>query len=344
MFKNATFKLTMWYLGIVMVISLGFSVTVYHLATNELTYGLNNQTQRIYRQFPVFTNNPYLRVRDNDISLGAHHIFLRLVYFNLMVLGGAGLASYWLARRTLEPIEAAHNRQKRFTADVSHELRTPLTSLKMSSEVALLDMHASKQELQAALQSNIEDAARMEQLINNLLRLTKLDNEELAAHFDRYESQALIEEALAQIEPMARSKAVKVQSRIKAAHIWGDRDSLIQLLVILLDNAIKYSPAGSTIDIQTDKKQGLFNFHIHDHGQGISPEALPHVFERFYREDAARSSSAGGEGYGLGLSIAKMIADRNNVNITLTSTPGKGTTATVAIPLAPKTTVPPSQS
>jgi signal transduction histidine kinase len=338
MFKNATFKLTMWYLAIVMVISLGFSVAVYRFATNELTYGLNNQTQRIYQQFPVFYNNPYLRVRDNDLDRGAHHIFQRLVYFNILVLAAAGVASYLLARRTLEPIEAAHNRQKRFTADVSHELRTPLTSLKMSSEVALMDKDATKKDLQSAIKSNLEDAARMELLINNLLRLTKLDNEELTANFVDTSSTLLLDTAVGQVEVLAKDKKIKLQNDAKDVQVRGDPDSLVQLVIILLDNAIKYSPEKSTVTLASSVKNDRYLLTVKDEGHGISPEALPHVFDRFYRQDQARTVSGGTEGFGLGLSIAKMIADRNHANVTLTSQPNKGTTAAVALPLAEKPT------
>ncbi|MBC7581873.1 HAMP domain-containing histidine kinase [Aeromicrobium sp.] len=333
MFRSATFKLTMWYLGIVMVISLGFSMAVYRFATNELTYGLNNQTQRIYQQFPVFTDNPYLRVRGSDVDRGAHHIFLQLAYFNVLVLVGAGFASYLLARRTLEPIEAAHNRQKRFTADVSHELRTPLTALKMGTEVALLDDKATKQELQTTLKSNLEDVGRMEQLINNLLRLTKLDSEELAANFTDLPSGEMVSSALAQVATFATSKRLRLQNSTEDALVRGDQDSLTQLLVILLDNAIKYSPTNSTVTLTSQHIDGKLRLQITDEGAGISPAALPHVFERFYREDTARTASPEGQGYGLGLSIAKMIADRNNANVMLTSQLTKGTIATVTIPL-----------
>ena len=115
MFRSATFKLTMWYLTIVMVISLGFSLALYNVATHELNRGLNNETQRIYNRFPVFEGNPLLRP-GADYDSGAHRILLRLVGFNLIVLVGAGWASYWLARRTFEPIEEAHEQQKRFGA------------------------------------------------------------------------------------------------------------------------------------------------------------------------------------------------------------------------------------
>src|SRR5690349_10918291 len=123
MFRSATFQLTLWYLALVMAISLTFSGVLYQVATDELARGLHSETERIFLQFPVFDNSPMLRTGP-DYDRGTHRILLRLVGFNIIVLFTAGFASYWLARRTLEPIEEAHEQQKRFTADVSHELRT----------------------------------------------------------------------------------------------------------------------------------------------------------------------------------------------------------------------------
>src|SRR5665213_2436774 len=182
MFRSATFKLTMWYLGLVVLISVGFSIVLYHVATAELARGLHFQTQQIFNKFPIFDDSPLLR-SGPDLSDGAHRILLRLIGFNIIVFVGAGFASYWLARRTLRPIEEAHEQQKRFTADVSHELRTPLTAIKMESEVALLNKQGSGAELRQVLQSNLEEVAKLETLINNLLRLTRLEASELQQNF-----------------------------------------------------------------------------------------------------------------------------------------------------------------
>src|SRR4051812_19853161 len=130
MFKSATFKLTAWYLALVMAVSLVFSGVVYRVGSNELAHSLSRQNQRIYHDYPIFNGTTILN-NDNDLLSGEHRLLGKLLFLNLLVLVGAGLASYYLARRTLEPIEEAHARQKRFTADVSHELRTPITALKM---------------------------------------------------------------------------------------------------------------------------------------------------------------------------------------------------------------------
>jgi len=325
----------MWYLAIVMVISICFSFAVYHFATNELSFGLQHQTQRIFHRFPVFNNDPFLESQGQDISTGAHHIIWQLVYFNILVFVGAGFASYFLARRTLQPIEVAHEQQKRFTADVSHELRTPLTSLKMGSEVALMDPAASKKELREALESNLEDAAKMDMLINNLLRLTKLDADTAQSAFVPVKTAGLVETALAQTKKIAEQKDITIVTSSKNVSLLGDGDALVQLLVILLDNAIKYSPEHSTVHVEATTHQDVLQLSVRDSGQGITPEALPHVFDRFYRADNARTKT-NHDGYGLGLSIAKLIADKHNGTITLTSSVGKGTTATIQLPILKK--------
>jgi two-component system sensor histidine kinase CiaH len=331
MFRSATFKLTLWYLAIVMAISLVFSVVLYHVATDELGRGLHNETMRISRQFPVFQGDPLLKP-GQDYDSGAHRILLQLVSFNVIVLIGAGGASYWLARRTLRPIEEAHEQQKRFTADVSHELRTPLTALRMESEVALMNPKNGKQELRDTLGSNLEEITKLEDLINNLLRLTRLEAGELAQQFESLDSQAIANEAISQAQAAAKGRKITLESSIKDAKLTGDQASLVQLLVILLDNAIKYSPSGSTVKLSSAASGDRITFEIQDNGSGIDRETLEHIFDRFYRGKNSSRNKAAAEGYGLGLSIAKMIADVHKGNIQVSSRVGHGTTVSISLP------------
>jgi len=329
--RSATFKLTLWYQAIVMTICLIFSIAVYHFATNELTMGLHHQTQRIFQDFPVFQGNPLLRP-GRDVDAGSHHILWQLIYFNVLVLILSSIACYFLARRTLRPIEVAHKQQKRFTADVSHELRTPLTSLTMNSEVTLMDKQIDKAGLRAALESNLEDAAIMSSLINNLLKLTKLDADQTTANFSDQSLAIIIDNARQQVQRAAAAKYITIHAdEITDTPVQGEADSLTQLLVILLDNAIKYSPDKATVYIASSVTPNTVSLIVRDEGQGIPPEALPHVFDRFYRSDGARAK-ANGEGFGLGLSIAKLIADRHHAELILKSRVGQGTTATVIFP------------
>jgi len=330
MFKSATFKLTLWYMSIVTIICLGFSAAVYHFASRELARSLDTQSQRIYQNYPVFDNDPFWK-EDTDVTIGDHRILRDLIGFNIVVLTSAGFASYLLAKRTLKPIELAHEQQKRFTADVSHELRTPLTAIKMEGEVALMNKDLPKGELRNALESTLEEASKMDTLINNLLRLTKLDTVQVQAPFRKVSAPLIVEEAVEHVKRAADRKHITFQNHINDVNLTGDQDGLVQLLVILLDNAVKYSPEKSTVTVEGSSQDGSVKLVVRDEGQGIGRDALPHVFERFYREDKARTGGSA-NGYGLGLSIAKLIADAHHGTITITSRPGKGTTVTVLLP------------
>ncbi|HTB49016.1 MAG TPA: histidine kinase dimerization/phospho-acceptor domain-containing protein, partial [Verrucomicrobiae bacterium] len=190
-----------------MAISLIFSVLLYHVVTAELARGLHHEMQRISTQFPVFQGDPLLKPGPDYVD-DTHRILLRLIGFNVIVLFGAGFSSYWLARRTLEPIEAAHEQQKRFTADVSHELRTPLTALRMESEVALLNDKTGKQDLRQTLASNLEEVTKLETLINNLLRLSQLEADTLQQHFVALKSTDIAQSALDQVQRIAELRNV----------------------------------------------------------------------------------------------------------------------------------------
>lgn len=327
MFKSATFKLTVYYLALVMAISLLFSFALYHVATGEIRRGLSTETQRIIERFPVFQDAPGLMRPVQDAQAAADRIALRLLYINILIFIGAGIASYMLARRTLQPIEEAHRQQARFTSDVSHELRTPLTALRMESEVALIDGAASAAELRATLQSNIEEVSKMEALINNLLRLSKLEANRLQESFEPVQLTDIVTEAVQRTSRTTNERNITVRVKPVKATTHGDTESLTQLLVILIENAVKYSPNDANVTI-TIRRGAQPSISIQDKGIGIAREALDHVFDRFYQADGSRTK-ARSEGYGLGLSIAKMIADIHGATIILASRPGHGTTATV---------------
>jgi signal transduction histidine kinase len=330
MFRSATFKLTVWYMLIIVAISIMFSFVVYRLAVNELASGLSHQSQRFSNEFPAFSTNPLIRQHD-ELASGTHQIVTNLVFFNALVLVTAGFGSYALARRTLGPIEQAHEQQKRFTADVSHELRTPLTALKMETEVALMDSSLDKPALKDALRSNLEEANKLGVLINNLLKLTRLEADEVQRTFGEVSLKDTVETAVSQTAQVAENKHITVHVSGPEIKINGDAATLTQLVVILLDNAIKYSPIGSAVDITMSASDRTGQLTIADQGVGIEKAALEHVFERFYRADKARTSGTA-EGFGLGLSIAKHIAHMHQGSITLSSSVGRGTTANVILP------------
>lgn len=326
MFQSATFKLTAWYLTILAVISLCFSFVVYRIALDDLRFGLSQQAAQIINDFPqVDTINhapSFIEARQ--------HIIGRLVFFNAIVLASGGLASYALARRTLQPIEAAHEQQKRFTADVSHELRTPLAALKMESEVALMDPRASAAQLKTALQSNVEEAEKLSSLVHNLLRLSRLDAMEQTLELQPVELTPVLKNARQQLVAAAKKHHVTLKIEPTKLLVRSDAEVLLQLLVILIDNAIKYSPAKGKVFVSSKRSGRSVSISIADHGQGISSADLKHVFRRFYRTETSRTSS----GFGLGLSIAKSLAGSLGADLQLASKTGKGTVAKITLPAA----------
>lgn len=332
MFRSATFKLTAYYLAIVMTISLLFSIVVYAIGTNEIASGIQIQSARIYRQFPVFYNNPILHP-SQDIDTSDHYLLLKLVFLNIIVFIVAGLASYLLAKRTLNPIQEAHEQQKRFTSDVSHELRTPLTALKMESEVALINPDITIKELKSTIKSNLEEVTKLEALINNILRLSRLEADELRQNFGIISTKQVIDEAVKQVSRQAKQRNIKLEEKVVDLPFKADFSSISQLIVILLDNAIKYSSDSSNVKITVHKTNEDISFKVADHGIGISEESLKHIFDRFYRSEGSRSKVDNKEGYGLGLSIAKMIADIHNGEIIVASQLAKGTEVEVRLPI-----------
>lgn len=329
MFHSALVKLTLLYVLIVMIISISFSVVLFNVSSRELGRGLGNQTQKL-RNMPPFSN-PFVdeleRIRDEQIDESAQNLKLNLIYFNLIIFVSATFGCYFLAKISLRPIESAMEAQNRFTADASHELRTPLTAMRSEIEVNLRDKNLTISEARALLKSNIEEINKLEYLSSALLKLAKVDNED-KKNFKEVDLAKIAESAINKVNKLADKKSIIISANLKSAKTLGDEASLTELFVILLDNAIKYSPKGSRITIEIKKSDKHLEIVVSDHGMGIKASDLPHIFSRFYRADISRSKEKV-DGYGLGLSIAKRIAELHGAKISATSVPGKGSQFTV---------------
>lgn len=328
MFKSAYTKLTLWYLTIVMMISIIFSIILYNITSTQLMEEIKRETARIHAHFPIIYSEPVLHPH-HDLLVGDHVIIIRLIIFNLIVLAAAGIASYFLAKITLKPIEISHQQEKLFTANVSHELRTPLTALKMESEIALLNPKKNTASLSKTISSNLEEISKIENLINNILKLAKLESTESQIDFNLIDSQQIIKTAIKQLQPIVKNRGNQIiyqPSKTKLL-IFVNQESIVQLVTIILDNATKYSPKGSVIEVNHYLNDRQVIIEIKDHGQGMDKETLKHIFDKFYRADDSRNKTI--EGYGIGLSIAKMIADINQANIIISSQPKQGTTVKI---------------
>ena len=234
----------------------------------------------------------------------------------------------------LSRLETAFSRISRFTADASHELRTPLAVMRTTAEVALRAPDGDGGEARAALEQIIAEVERTSHLTENLLLLAKADSGAAALQRHNVDLAAAVGEACAQAEVLARVKGLELAVELSSEsrmHVGGDLHALRRLFLILLDNAVKYTPAGGRIDVGLREQGDSFVGEVRDNGIGISPEDIPHVFDRFYRTDRARSREHGGAG--LGLAIARWIAESHGGAITVTSEVERGSRFEVRLPL-----------
>ncbi len=332
MFHSAAVKLTFWYLSIVMVLSIGCSIALYNVSSGDLQQNSRKQVGYFRGLFGPENAKEFSELRQNQLEEDLNHLRINLLLFNLLVLVGGGAVSYALARRTLGPIEQALESQTRFTSDASHELRTPLTAIQTENEVTLRNPSLTKTEAIEQLKSNLEEVERLKSLSEGLLALASTEKDDESS--DSIKVSEIVSDANRRVAKVAEIKKIKIiPSQIdKKLVVKGNRQNLVDLLVILLDNAIKYSSDGQAIKIVAVQHNKKSLISVIDKGQGIDSGDLPRIFDRFYRADSSRSK-INAEGYGLGLAIAKKIADRHNGSIDVKTAPGKGATFTVKIPL-----------
>ncbi len=232
--------------------------------------------------------------------------------------------------QTLDRLEYLFNRQKRFMADVSHELRTPLTVIK--GNVGLLRMMKKPDE--ESLQSIETEVDRLTRMVGDLLLLAQAEAGKLELDLKPIELDTIVLEVLQQVKVLAGDKINLKVTEIDQIQVVGDRDRIKQVFINLLANAVKYTPAGGSVFLAIKKANGQAQTVIEDTGPGVPAKDLPHIFERFYRGDKARTRSADGSSFGLGLSIAYWIIKNHGGRIEVISKEGVGTTFTVCLPLA----------
>ena len=228
--------------------------------------------------------------------------------------------------QTLERLERLFRTQQRLLADVSHELRTPLTAIRGNLDL-MSRMGEADPESMAAIQAEIE---RMTRLVGDLLLLARADSGGLPLERQVVELDSVLFEVYRQVRMMDAPVFIELVE-VDQAIVMGDIDRLKQLFINLVENAIKYTPPGGEVQLSLSKKAGWAQLEITDNGIGIPAENLPHIFDRFYRVDKARTRAQGGSG--LGLSIAQWIAQAHGGAIRVTSTVGEGSTFTVTLPL-----------
>lgn len=249
---------------------------------------------------------------------------------SLIILVVAIIGSYILSKMTLKPIMESWKKQTEFVQNAAHELRTPLTIIQGKEELLLQEPNAKIIDKSEDLNIIMKETKRLTKLIKELMILAMADSNELKMRKDKVNIDSLISETIIPYQDFAQMQHKKIDLDLqynKEANL--DRNKINELLVILLDNAIKYTSENDTITVKTYQKDGKLVMEVADTGIGISKEATKHIFERFYREDKARSRETGGTG--LGLSIAHTIVKLHGGNIRIVNNEPKGTRVIVKI-------------
>jgi len=310
-------RLALSYLAVIMTLSLAFSVIIYAITSVQLNRPLppgehaQQPPELVERQF-----NRRLEQRNRE-TRGS--VIISLVVLNGVML----LVGYWLsmllARRTLAPIEQAMRVQVQFVSDASHELRTPLTALMTTNEVALRKKTLDEKKARAVFQRNIDEVEKMRELTDNLLQLTQVDNQQIEKQ--AVDMAKLVRDTIDRYQPVANKKQVVLDMQVPSVTHVVTVAAVTQILGTLIDNAIKYSPPGSTVVIRLDGQ----TLSVVDQGIGIAKQDQAKIFNRFYRSDEARTRGHS-SGYGLGLAIAKAVADKNGYQLSVKSETGQGST------------------
>jgi heavy metal sensor kinase len=229
----------------------------------------------------------------------------------------------------LSRLDQSFETMRRFVADASHELRTPISVIRGEADVALAQDRTAG-EYQESLAIIQDEARRLSRLVDDLLNLARADAGHLNLRVEEFYLNDLLGECCRAVESVARDKNVLLHCECaEDINFRGDQELIRRLVLNLLDNAIRYTSAGGEVSVKLEADGSDLRIHVSDTGVGIAPETVPHVFERFYRGDQARSRQNGG--FGLGLSIVKWIAESHRGSVQLSSKPGKGTKFTVLL-------------
>lgn len=274
-------------------------------------------------EFYIITN-AYIKV--------LHTLLIIIISFTVVGILLAGVAGFFLAHRSLKPIKQAWDRQQQFVSDASHEIRTPLTIIQSRIELLLQSPRAMIQDKVQDISTSLQETRRLSKLVSHLLTLARSDSNQIEMENEPVNLNELIRTVAEPFQELAEfdEKKLIIEMGHQPIMILGDKERLHQLLVIFLDNALKFTSDGDEITLVCRQENSHLILEIRDTGIGIKPEHLKHVFDRFFQADKSRKDR---EGTGLGLSIAKWIVEKHKGKLTVASEYGKGTTFTMQFPI-----------
>jgi two-component system, OmpR family, sensor histidine kinase CiaH len=300
---------------------------------------------KVMSGFATFANEPFNTllvgspvatmqfISNIDPELNMLHSLFIIIIAGVAISGLLTLlAGFYLAQRALVPIRESWEKQQQFVADASHELRTPLAVIQANTELLLRHPDHSIEQESGYISAILKESKRINRLITSLLTFARSDSNQMEIQAKPVAIDSLIRESVQQFTPLADMKQIELKVKLECPlEIMADEERIHQLLVILMDNALKYTPEQGTISISSNRTAHSVNLIIEDTGVGIPESDLPFIFERFFRSDKIRSRSDGS--MGLGLSIAHWIVDRHGGKIRVESQLGRGTRFLITFPL-----------
>lgn len=314
----ARFKLTLLYVLIITVIVSLFSILFYYTILDAIEANLAQSLADPFFQVVIF----------RDVSERARNL---IIIADGLILILSAILSYFLAGRTLRPIQTAMQLQHQFTADASHELRTPLAILKTDMEVALRQTNWQVADLHRILRSDLEEVNRLARLAEQLLFLLKREDTSIIEAKQPIDLSEVAQHIVQKLQLIAAHKRITLQLTVAdPGSVSGNRSQLEAVLLNLLQNALDYTPSSGRISVQVLAQVGTMQLVVQDSGSGIPQADLPHLFKRFYKADKARNYKVGGAG--LGLAIVQAIVQEHQGTITIASVVSQGTTVTVHLP------------
>jgi heavy metal sensor kinase len=277
-----------------------------------------------------------------DVALAAERITSANLHIRIPARGSGDELDRLIQsfNQMTQRLDESFEQIRRFSVDVSHDLRTPLTALRGELEVALLTAR-TKEEYQSAIENALQDVERLAMLVRSLLLLAQAEAGQIVLNLTTFDPGAVAAEIAEQFEIPAEEAQVKLETSIaKGLEIEADRTQYERMLTNLLSNGIKYTPRGGTVRLDLERENDDTLIRVSDTGIGISPEHLPHIFDRFYRVKSGRTDRV--QGLGLGLSFVNWIVRAHKGAIDVQSREGEGTQFTVRWPLHQEPPVPAS--
>ncbi len=318
LFWRARLNLTALYIGIIAAIVIIFSFTLYYSLVKNIRDNVEGN----------FSND---QVQELVMGKTTDQLQMTIVFVDLAVLGISSVLSYVLAGRTLKPIQETMEKQKQFTADASHELRTPLTVARTNLEVALREKEWDKEKGRSFITNAIDEITLMTKLTEDLLTLSKLEGREKNLSFGKINITEIAERVVKKMRHMATERNIKLSMEgSHAVFLYGESGALERLVTNIVSNALAFTKSRGSIHVTVYERHAKAIVTIQDTGIGIAKEDLPHVFERLYRADKARSETRGA---GLGLAIAEEITRNHHGTIRIESELGKGTLVIITFPV-----------